>query len=89
MAITATEIFHTIMGDRAVGVYELSGFDGTANGVSVPFGIVDCAFRLDSTGASIAAAGVTIAQGTNGNLDFHPGPGTANNTMFVMIIGTN
>lgn len=89
MAITATKKFHTIMGDRAVGVYELSGFDGTANGVSVPFGTVDCAFRLDSTGASITASGVTIAQGTHNTLDFNSSPGTANNTMLVMIIGTN
>ena len=87
MAITSTVIFHTVMGDRAVGVYRFRGFDGTANGVSVPFGTIDAAFKCEGLGASVTMTGCTIGW-SNRNIDFSGSLGTGNE-MYVMIIGTN
>ena len=55
MAITGTKLFETIVGDRRMGAYQLTG-DGSDTTWDAPVGVVELAWPISTT---ILDAGVT------------------------------
>jgi len=83
MAITVSNNFITVMGDRVVGLAKLT-LDGTATTVNLPTGKIDVAFVLQqvgthSTGTTVSWSGKTITISDSGS---------ANETEYVYWIGS-
>lgn len=68
MAVTAAKLFHTVMGDRQVGCYKITGDAGGSTTWDAPIGAIDAAWyqRGDDTETDekLTWSGVTVTWST-------------------------
>jgi len=80
MALTTAEQFLTVMGDKVVGCWKVTG-DGTTTTLGTPVGTIDAAWIEEST------SGTSVITWSGGTITFSSAP-KSTLSCYVFFIGT-